>query len=179
MVNFFESKEFLENFRRQVELDTWEKGRPMVYMKDGNIVEHWKDGTINILKTKNELYMSRHSLRKEIVGNELYLYNSNGDLIFKRWLDQNRSVVFDLMPYDKDTLVSITDDYLKEKGIDVEKTGWLNNIKYTKASKEPKSGSVNVHEFDVRWDYDGNGNVRVWVEKEDGTQSSVLIVSNK
>lgn len=51
----------------------------------------------------------RGTLKKEIVGNELYLYNSKGELIYKRWLDQDRSVVFDVMPYDKHTLVSITD----------------------------------------------------------------------
>lgn len=53
--------------------------------------------------------------RKEIIGDELYLYNSKGELIFKRWLKQNRSVVFDIATYDKHTLVSITDEYLKER----------------------------------------------------------------
>lgn len=48
------------------------------------------------------------TLRKEIVGNELYLYNAKGQLIFKRWLNQGRSVVFDVATYDKNTLVSIT-----------------------------------------------------------------------
>ena len=41
------------------------------------------------------------TFRKEIHGNELYLFNGQGELIFKRWLDQNRSVVFDVMTYDK------------------------------------------------------------------------------
>ena len=49
------------------------------------------------------------TLRKEIVGNELYLYNAKGQLIFKRWIDHGYSVVFDVMTYGKDTLVSITD----------------------------------------------------------------------
>jgi hypothetical protein len=49
------------------------------------------------------------TFRKEIHGNELYLYNGKGELIFKRWLKQERSVVFDVMTYDKHTLVSITD----------------------------------------------------------------------
>jgi hypothetical protein len=53
------------------------------------------------------------TFRKEIHGNELYLFNAKGDLIFKRWLDQNRSVVFDVMAYDKATLVSITDKMLE------------------------------------------------------------------
>ncbi len=52
---------------------------------------------------------------KEIIGDELYLYNAKGELIFKRWLKQDRSVVFDVSTYDKDTLVSITDEYLKNK----------------------------------------------------------------
>ena len=52
------------------------------------------------------------TFRKEIIGNELYLYNGKGELIFKRWLDQKRSVVFDIQPYDKNTLVSITDETL-------------------------------------------------------------------
>ena len=50
------------------------------------------------------------TFKKEIVGNELYLYNAKGELIFKRWIDQGRSVVFNPFPYGKDTLVSITDD---------------------------------------------------------------------
>lgn len=54
-------------------------------------------------------------MRKEIIGNELYLYNSKGELIFKRWLKIGVSKVFDVMTYGKhDTLVSITD-----KGINV------------------------------------------------------------
>jgi hypothetical protein len=55
------------------------------------------------------------TFRKEIIGKELYLYNAKGELIFKRWLDQNRSVVFDVMTYDKATLVSITDEMIKKE----------------------------------------------------------------
>jgi len=55
------------------------------------------------------------TFRKEIHGNELYLFNAKGELIFKRWLNQGRSVVFDVMPYDKQTLVSITEETLKNK----------------------------------------------------------------
>lgn len=50
------------------------------------------------------------TLRKEIHGNELYLYNAKGEIIFKRWLDQGRSMVFDLMAYGKNTLSSITEE---------------------------------------------------------------------
>jgi hypothetical protein len=54
------------------------------------------------------------SFTKKIEGNELYLFNEKGELIFKRWLNQNRSVVFDVMAYDKHTLVSITDKMLQD-----------------------------------------------------------------
>lgn len=46
-------------------------------------------------------------MKKEIIGNELYLYNSKGELIFKRWLKHGYSKVFDVMTYGKDTLISI------------------------------------------------------------------------
>ena len=55
------------------------------------------------------------TFRKEIHGNELYLFNAKGELIFKRWLNQGRSVVFDVMTYDKQTVVSITEETLKNK----------------------------------------------------------------
>jgi len=54
------------------------------------------------------------NFRKEIHGNELYLYNEKNELIFKRWLKQDRSVVFDVMTYDKQTLISITDDMIEK-----------------------------------------------------------------
>jgi hypothetical protein len=55
------------------------------------------------------------TFRKEIHGEELYLFNAKGELIFKRWINQKRSVVFDVMTYDKHTLVSITEETLKQK----------------------------------------------------------------
>lgn len=55
---YFKSNKFKEDFRKKVEEDTWEKGKPMIYLDDnGNIVEHWKDGIIKIIKedvTKKE-----------------------------------------------------------------------------------------------------------------------------
>ena len=49
--DYFQSEKFKEDFRKKVEQDTWEKGLPMVYIdENNNIVEHWKDGTINIIK---------------------------------------------------------------------------------------------------------------------------------
>lgn len=50
-----------------------------------------------------------NTLKSEVIGNELYLWNAKGELIFKRWIDHGYSVTFDVMPYGKDTLVSITD----------------------------------------------------------------------
>lgn len=47
---------------------------------------------------------------KQIIGNELYLYNAKGELIFKRWIDQGYSKVFNKnATYDKHTYCSITD----------------------------------------------------------------------
>ena len=47
---------------------------------------------------------------KQVIGNELYLYNAKGELIFKRWIDHGYSMVFTPFSYGKDTLVSITDE---------------------------------------------------------------------
>jgi hypothetical protein len=49
------------------------------------------------------------TLRKEIIGNELYLWNAKGQLIYKRWLQTGMSMVFDVMAYTKATLTSITE----------------------------------------------------------------------
>ena len=42
------------------------------------------------------------------VEHELYVYR-NGRLIYKRWINHNYSLVFDVMAYGKNTLKSITD----------------------------------------------------------------------
>jgi len=48
---------------------------------------------------------------KEIHGNELYLYNAKGELIFKRWLNHHYSVVIDVMAYNtKGSYQSITEE---------------------------------------------------------------------
>lgn len=50
------------------------------------------------------------TFKKKIVGNELYLFDSKGDLIFKRWINAGYSMVFTPFPYSsKDSLVSITE----------------------------------------------------------------------
>jgi hypothetical protein len=52
-VKYLTSDKFKEDFAKQVENDTWGQGKPKIYMnKEGQIVEHWKDGTINIIKDK-------------------------------------------------------------------------------------------------------------------------------
>lgn len=48
---YFNSQEFRKGIKEQIKKDTWGKGLPMVYMnKIGQIVEHWENGKINILK---------------------------------------------------------------------------------------------------------------------------------
>ena len=53
VADYIKSEQFQQDFARRVEEDTWGKGLPKIYMdKEGRIVEHWKDGTINIIKEK-------------------------------------------------------------------------------------------------------------------------------
>ena len=50
------------------------------------------------------------TFKKEIIGNELYLFNAKGELIFKRWLNQGYSKVVTPFAYGKnDTYMSITE----------------------------------------------------------------------
>ena len=49
------------------------------------------------------------AIHKEKIGKELYVY-MNGRLLYKRWLETGQSLVFDIMPYSKHTLVSINDN---------------------------------------------------------------------
>ena len=48
------------------------------------------------------------AILKKIENDELYLY-MNGVLIYKRWLSTGNSKIFDIMAYDKYTLMSYTD----------------------------------------------------------------------
>ena len=61
-------------------------------------------------KTEEKTNPLEGTFRKEIIGDELYLYNAKGELIFKRWLLTGQSAWFDVMKYDRHTLVSITDE---------------------------------------------------------------------
>lgn len=48
---YFRSEQFQEDFRKQVEKDTWDNGLPMVYLnEEGDIVRHYKDGKIEIVE---------------------------------------------------------------------------------------------------------------------------------
>ena len=52
-VEYLRSEKFQQDYRKQVEKDTWENGLPMVYMNEqGQIVKHWKDGKIEVIKEK-------------------------------------------------------------------------------------------------------------------------------
>ncbi|MFK7981484.1 MAG: hypothetical protein AB8G86_15980 [Saprospiraceae bacterium] len=46
--------------------------------------------------------------------NEFYLY-MNGQLVYKKWLNQGYSKVFDVMAYGKNTYVSYTDSTTKNE----------------------------------------------------------------
>ena len=48
---YFKSEEFKKISREKVKKETWDKDLPMIYIdKDGNVVKHWKDGTVKIIK---------------------------------------------------------------------------------------------------------------------------------
>ena len=50
-LEYFKSQKFKDDLLEKINESTWGKGLPKYYMdKDKNIVEHWKDGTINIIK---------------------------------------------------------------------------------------------------------------------------------
>lgn len=52
---YFKSKQFQEDFRKQVEKDTWHKDLPIVYLnEEGEIVRHYKDGTIEKVNNMKE-----------------------------------------------------------------------------------------------------------------------------
>jgi hypothetical protein len=59
------------------------------------------------------------TFKKKIIGNELYLFNEKGELIFKRWINNNYSKVFTPFAYGKnDSYMSITEkdgEIIREK----------------------------------------------------------------
>ena len=59
---------------------------------------------------------NRGTFTKKVIGDELYLYNAKGELIFKRWLRHGYSKVFTPWAYGKnDTYMSITDNGVVKK----------------------------------------------------------------
>ncbi len=50
LANYLISDKFKKDFKKQIEKDTWDKGLPKIYQKNGEIVKHWKNGTIEIIK---------------------------------------------------------------------------------------------------------------------------------
>lgn len=49
--DYFKSKQFQEDLRKQVEKDTWDKDLPMIYLdREGWIVKHYKNGVIKKIK---------------------------------------------------------------------------------------------------------------------------------
>jgi len=50
-LKYLNSPKFKELLQQEVIKDTWGRGLPMVYMnKDGQIVKHWADGRMDIIK---------------------------------------------------------------------------------------------------------------------------------
>lgn len=53
---YFKSQEFEDGIEKIIQRDTWDKGLPRVYLdSNGNIVKHWKDGTVKIIKESDRL----------------------------------------------------------------------------------------------------------------------------
>lgn len=44
MTEYLSTQEFHDDSKFRIEADTWDKGKPMYYLKNGVIIEHWKDG---------------------------------------------------------------------------------------------------------------------------------------
>ena len=57
--DYFLSEDFKNDFRKRVEDDTWGRCLPMCYTDEkGDLIKHWKDGRIHVVKTKEELTKS-------------------------------------------------------------------------------------------------------------------------
>lgn len=53
-LEFLRSNEFNKNLTKHIESETWGNGLPKIYLNENNeIVEHFKDGTINVLNKSN------------------------------------------------------------------------------------------------------------------------------
>ena len=61
--DFLSSQEFSDNARGKIEADTWDKGKPMYYMKNGEIVEHWRDGRIIVIDDIEKAWAYQNTTR--------------------------------------------------------------------------------------------------------------------
>lgn len=97
------------------------------------------------------------AILKRIENNELYLY-MNGVLIYKRWLSSGNSKIFDVMAYDKYTLMSYKD-------LEYENSNELLSIKATfklieTISGGRKTGIASGYRPDHVFEYDENGKLK-------------------
>jgi len=51
----FESDEFKENIKKEINKTTWDVDKPKCYILDGDIVHHFKDGKIEVIIPKDKL----------------------------------------------------------------------------------------------------------------------------
>lgn len=68
--DYLSSQEFQAGFRASIEADTWEKGKPMYYRRDNNIIEEWKDGRIVIIDDIEKAWAFQNTTR-DIDGNNI------------------------------------------------------------------------------------------------------------
>ncbi len=97
------------------------------------------------------------AIYKKIEDDQLYLY-MNGKLIFKRWLKQGYSKVFDIMAYDKYTLTSFRDLAYENPDIDLitlQAKLTLKNI----SNGGRQTGIVSGYRPNHVFEYDAKGNI--------------------
>lgn len=60
---FLSSQEFASDWRERIEADTWDKGKPMYYLRDRQIVEEWKDGRMIIIDDIEKAWAYQNTTR--------------------------------------------------------------------------------------------------------------------
>lgn len=63
MKDFLSTQEFSDNIKGRIEAETWDKDKPMYYMRNGKIVEHWKDGTIKTIEYVEDAWAYQKTTR--------------------------------------------------------------------------------------------------------------------
>ena len=64
-VEMFTSKSFQDNMKEEIKKSTWDLGLPMSYMNSlKQLVYHYKDGTIKIIKNLSKLTFKYHKLKQ-------------------------------------------------------------------------------------------------------------------